>query len=235
MGVINTEKPVAVVVAFGGGTAIKLANFLSEQGIPILGTSADAIDLAEDRERFEELCEKLKIKRPKGLTIMNTEEALAATKQLGYPVLLRPSYVLGGQNMIVAFNDADVKEYMKIILAQGIENPVLIDQYMMGTELEVDCICDGEDVLIPGIMEHIERTGIHSGDSIAVYPSWNLNDVLREKIINQSTDLALKLGTKSTRPMAHGHRQNPTQIPPTPSCTLRPIQASRCNLLSSCC
>ena len=196
MGVINTEKPVAVVVAFGGGTAIKLANFLSEQGIPILGTSADAIDLAEDRERFEELCEKLNIKRPKGLTVMNTDEALAATKKLGYPVLLRPSYVLGGQNMIVAFNDADVKEYMKIILAQGIENPVLIDQYMMGTELEVDCICDGEDVLIPGIMEHIERTGIHSGDSIAVYPSWNLNDVLREKIINQSTDLALKLGTK---------------------------------------
>ena len=196
MGVINTEKPIAVVVAFGGGTAIKLANFLSAQGIPILGTSADAIDLAEDRERFEELCEKLHINRPKGLTIMNTEEALAATKELGYPVLLRPSYVLGGQNMIVAFNDADVREYMKIILAQGIENPVLIDQYMQGIELEVDGICDGEDVLIPGIMEHIERTGIHSGDSIAVYPSWNLNDVLREKIINQSTDLALKLGTK---------------------------------------
>ncbi len=196
MGVINTEKPMAVVVAFGGGTAIKLANFLSDQGIPILGTSADAIDLAEDRERFEELCEKLQIKRPRGLTVMNAEEALAATKDLGYPVLLRPSYVLGGQNMIVAFNDDDVKEYMKIILAQGITNPVLIDQYMMGTELEVDCICDGKDVLIPGIMEHIERTGIHSGDSIAVYPSWNLNDVLREKIIVQSTDLALKLGTK---------------------------------------
>jgi len=196
MGVINTEKPIGVVVAFGGGTAIKLANFLSDQGIPILGTSADAIDLAEDRERFEELCEKLQIKRPRGLTIMNEEEALEATKDLGYPVLLRPSYVLGGQNMIVAFNDDDVKEYMKIILAQGITNPVLIDQYMMGTELEVDCICDGEDVLIPGIMEHIERTGIHSGDSIAVYPSWNLNDVLREKIITQSTDLALKLGTK---------------------------------------
>ena len=196
MGVINTEKPIAVVVAFGGGTAIKLANFLSDQGIPILGTSADAIDLAEDRERFEELCEKLQIKRPRGLTVMNTEEALNATKDLGYPVLLRPSYVLGGQNMIVAFNDDDVKEYMKIILAQGITNPVLIDQYMMGTELEVDCICDGKDVLIPGIMEHIERTGIHSGDSIAVYPSWNLNDVLREKIVTQSTDLALKLGTK---------------------------------------
>lgn len=196
MGVINTEKPVGVVVAFGGQTAIKLTKFLDSQGIRILGTSADSIDLAEDRERFEELCEKLHINRPKGLTIFTEEEALSATQRLGYPVLLRPSYVLGGQNMIIAFNDDDVKEYMKIILAQGIENPVLIDQYMMGTELEVDAICDGKDILIPGIMEHIERTGIHSGDSIAVYPSWNLNDILREKIINQSRELALALGTK---------------------------------------
>jgi len=196
MGVINTEKPVGVVVAFGGGTAIKLANFLADQGIKILGTSADAIDLAEDRERFDELCEKLQIKRPRGLTVLTEEEALNATKELGYPVLLRPSYVLGGQNMIIAFNDADVKEYMKIILAQGITNPILIDQYKMGTELEVDAICDGKDILIPGIMEHIERTGIHSGDSIAVYPSWNLNDVIREKIVRQSRELALALGTK---------------------------------------
>lgn len=196
MSVIHTEKPIGVVVAFGGGTAIKLANFLSDQGIRILGTSADAIDLAEDRERFEELCEKLHINRPKGLTIFTEQEALEATKKLGYPVLLRPSYVLGGQNMIIAFNDDDVKEYMKIILAQEIKNPVLIDQYMMGTELEVDAICDGKDILIPGIMEHIERTGIHSGDSIAVYPSWNLNDILKEKIVNQSRELALALGTK---------------------------------------
>ncbi len=196
MGVIATERPLGVVVAFGGGTAIKLANFLDSQGIRILGTSADAIDLAEDRERFDELCERLGIKRPKGLTVLTLDEALDATAKLGYPVLLRPSYVLGGQNMIVAFNDDDVREYMKIILSHGIENPILIDQYMMGIELEVDGICDGEDVLIPGIMEHIERTGIHSGDSIAVYPSWNLNDVLREKIVKQSQDLALKLGTK---------------------------------------
>ena len=196
MGVINTEKPIGVVVAFGGQTAIKLTKFLDSQGIKILGTSADSIDLAEDRERFEELCERLNINRPRGLTIFTEKEALEAASSLGYPVLLRPSYVLGGQNMIIAFNDSDVKEYMKIILAQGIENPVLIDQYMMGTELEVDAICDGEDILIPGIMEHIERTGIHSGDSIAVYPSWNLNDILREKIINQSRELALALGTK---------------------------------------
>lgn len=196
MGVIHTEKPIGVVVAFGGQTAIKLTKFLSLQGITILGTSADSIDLAEDRERFDELCERLEIKRPKGLTVLTLDEALDATSKLGYPVLLRPSYVLGGQNMIVAFNDDDVREYMKIILNQGIENPILIDQYMQGIELEVDGICDGEDVLIPGIMEHIERTGIHSGDSIAVYPSWNLNDVLREKIVKQSQDLALKLGTK---------------------------------------
>lgn len=196
MGVINTEKPIGVVVAFGGQTAIKLTKFLDSQGIRILGTSADSIDLAEDRERFEELCEKLGINRPKGLTVFTEKEALDAARTLGYPVLLRPSYVLGGQNMIIAFNDDDVTEYMRIILAQEIENPVLIDQYMMGTELEVDAICDGKDILIPGIMEHIERTGIHSGDSIAVYPSWNLNDILREKIISQSRELALALGTK---------------------------------------
>ena len=196
MGVISTEKPLGVVVAFGGQTAIKLTKFLDSQGIRILGTSADSIDVAEDRERFEDLCERLHINRPRGQTVFTTEQALASAEKIGYPILLRPSYVLGGQNMIIAFNDADVREYMAIILAQGIENPVLIDKYMMGTELEVDGICDGEDILIPGIMEHIERTGIHSGDSIAVYPSWNLNDILREKIIRQSKELALALGTK---------------------------------------
>ena len=170
MNVLKVEKPLGVVVAFGGGTAIKLAKFLDSQGIKILGTSADAIDLAEDRERFEELCERLKIKRPRGLTVFTEAEALEAAARISYPVLMRPSYVLGGQNMIIARNSADVKEYMKIILKAGIENPVLIDKYMEGKELEVDCICDGKDVLIPGIMEHIERTGIHSGDSIALYP-----------------------------------------------------------------
>jgi carbamoyl-phosphate synthase large subunit len=196
MSVYNTEHPIGVVVAFGGQTAIKLTKFLDSQGIKILGTSADSIDIAEDRERFEALCEKLKINKPRGESILTLNEALESANRISYPVLLRPSYVLGGQNMIIAFNDADVKEYMAIILAQGIENPVLIDKYMMGIELEVDAICDGKEILIPGIMEHIERTGIHSGDSIAVYPSWNLNDVLREKIINQSRELALALGTK---------------------------------------
>ena len=195
MNVLAVEKPLGVVVAFGGGTAIKLAKFLDSQGVKILGTSADAIDLAEDRERFEELCDRLNIKRPRGLTVFTEVEALEAAEKISYPVLMRPSYVLGGQNMIIARNSADVKEYMKIILRQGIENPVLIDKYMEGKELEVDCICDGEDVLIPGIMEHVERTGIHSGDSIAVYPG-QFTPEIEEKIIRQSTDLALALGTK---------------------------------------
>ena len=195
MNVLKVEKPLGVVVAFGGGTAIKLAKYLDSQGVKILGTSADAIDLAEDRERFEELCDRLNIKRPKGLTVFTEAEALEAAARITYPVLMRPSYVLGGQNMIIARNNADVKEYMKIILRGGIENPVLIDKYMEGKELEVDCICDGEDVLIPGIMEHVERTGIHSGDSIAVYPGTFTLEI-EQKIIRQSTDLALALGTK---------------------------------------
>ena len=196
MNVINVEKPLGVVVAFGGGTAIKLAKYLDEQGIKILGTSADAIDLAEDRERFDELCEKLEVNRPKGLTILTEVEALEAAAKLGYPVLMRPSYVLGGQNMIIARSSADIKEYMKIILAQKIENPILIDKYMEGMELEIDCICDGKDVLIPGIMQHVERTGIHSGDSIAVYPTYSFTQEMTDIVVKKSTDMALALGTQ---------------------------------------
>ena len=196
MGIIQTEKPFGVVVAFGGQTAIKLTKFLDDSGVNILGTSYDAIDMAEDRERFDELLEKHNIARAKGVTVMTCEEALDAANTIGYPVLLRPSYVLGGQNMIIAFNDADVKEYMAIILAQEIENPILIDKYLMGTELEVDAICDGEDILIPGIMEHIERAGVHSGDSIAVYPAWNVSDQMTETIIKSTRNLALSLKTK---------------------------------------
>lgn len=196
MGIIKTEKPYGVVVAFGGQTAIKLTKFLDESGVNILGTSYDAIDMAEDRERFDELLEKYNIARARGVTVMTLDEALSAADQIGYPVLLRPSYVLGGQNMIIAFNDADVKEYMAIILAQEIENPILIDKYLMGTELEVDAICDGEEILIPGIMEHIERAGVHSGDSIAVYPAWNVTDKMTETIIESTRNLALSLRTK---------------------------------------
>lgn len=196
MNIIKVEKPIGVVVAFGGQTAIKLTKFLDENGIKILGTSAESIDIAEDRERFDELLEKFGIRRPKGTSVMTLDEALAAADRLGYPVLLRPSYVIGGQNMTIAYTDDDVKQYMAIILAQGIENPVLVDKYMMGTELEVDCISDGKDVLIPGIMEHIERAGVHSGDSIAVYPPYNLNDMMLGKICDISQKLALSLGTK---------------------------------------
>jgi carbamoyl-phosphate synthase large subunit len=196
MNIIRVEKPVGVVVAFGGQTAIKLTKYLDANGVKILGTPPDAIDAAEDRERFDELLEQLHIKRPEGFTVMTTEEALEIANRISYPVLMRPSYVLGGQNMIIAFNDDDIKEYMAIILEQGIENPVLIDKYLMGTELEIDAICDGEEILIPGIMEHIERTGIHSGDSIAVYPAWNVSDHLIERIIECSKQLAVALKTK---------------------------------------
>ena len=196
MSIIATEQPWGVVVAFGGQTAIKLTKAMSEAGVRILGTGADSIDAAEDRERFDALLEKLQIKRPQGFTVMTCEEALKVAQRIGYPVLMRPSYVLGGQNMIIAFNDDDIKEYMDIILAQNIENPVLIDKYLMGTEVEVDAICDGEDILIPGIMEHIERAGIHSGDSIAVYPAWNVLDPMTERIVDCSRRLALSLETK---------------------------------------
>ena len=196
MNIIKAENPIGVVVAFGGQTAIKLTKFLDENGIKILGTSAESIDIAEDRERFDELLESFGISRPKGESVMTIDEAKNVAHRLEYPVLLRPSYVIGGQNMTIAYTDDDVEQYMRLILQQGIENPVLVDKYMMGTELEVDCISDGMDVLIPGIMEHIERAGVHSGDSIAVYPPYNLNDRMLERICEVSEKLALSLKTQ---------------------------------------
>ncbi len=191
--IVQTEQPYGVVVQFGGQTAINLTRYLSDMGVKILGTTADDIDAAEDRERFDELLAKCSIPRPAGLTVMNTEEALAAAKQLGYPVLMRPSYVLGGQNMIIAHSDKDIVEYMAIIMSHMIENPVLIDKYMMGTEVEVDAICDGTDFLIPGIMEHVERAGIHSGDSISIYPAQNLNQKVTDTIVRYTGLLAKEL------------------------------------------
>ncbi|MCD8002466.1 MAG: carbamoyl-phosphate synthase large subunit [Clostridia bacterium] len=196
MNIIKVEHPVGVVVAFGGQTAIKLTSFLDRMGIKILGTSAEGIDVAEDREKFDALLEGIGITRPKGAAVMTTEEAVAAAENLGYPVLLRPSYVIGGQNMQIIRTEDDVRRYMERILESGIENPVLVDKYMMGTELEVDCISDGKDVLIPGIMEHIERSGVHSGDSIAVYPPYSLSDDMVEIISDRTKKLALALGTK---------------------------------------
>ena len=196
MDIIDAEKPVGVVVAFGGQTAIKLTKYLDEHGIPILGTSAESIDMAEDRERFDSLLEQFHIKRPRGCGVTGMQGALDAAHELGYPVLLRPSYVIGGQNMVIAHNDEEVRRYMEVILSGKIENPVLVDQYLMGKELEVDVISDGTDVLIPGIMQHIERTGVHSGDSIAVYPPFSISDRMRRTIIDCSEKLALSLKTK---------------------------------------
>ena len=194
--VLDLEKPVGVVVAYGGQTAIKLTRYLQGRGAPILGTSADGIDTAEDRERFEALLEALGIQRPAGTTVTTYAQARLAAKRLGYPVLVRPSYVLGGQNMSIAFGEEDLQEFMEIILAEGIDSPVLIDKYLQGIELEVDAICDGADILIPGIMEHVERTGIHSGDSIAVYPAIHLDDEIVTRIIDCTKKLALALNTR---------------------------------------
>ena len=192
--ILETEKPWACVVQFGGQTAIKLTKHLTELGVKLLGTPADAIDEAEDRERFDELLERCGIPRPKGHTVFTTEQALAAGSELGYPVLLRPSYVLGGQNMIIAYGPDDVTEYMAIIAEHtDMENPVLVDKYLMGTECEVDAICDGEDYLIPGMMEHVERAGIHSGDSISVYPPRTLSPRIKQMMVEYTGRLAKEL------------------------------------------
>ena len=196
MNIIKVENPIGVVVAFGGQTAIRLTGYLDSHGVRILGTSAEGIDIAEDRERFDALLEKYAIKRPRGCGVMTEAEAEAAAEALGYPVLLRPSYVIGGQNMTIVHDAEHLKRYMRRILENKIENPVLVDKYMMGSELEVDVISDGENVLIPGVMQHIERAGVHSGDSIAVYPPYNISDIMMHRIIECSEKLALSLGTK---------------------------------------
>lgn len=196
MHIIEVERPVGVVVAFGGQTAIKLTKFLDAQGVKILGTSAESIDMAEDREQFDALLERFSIKRPQGRAVQSLKQALSAAGELGYPVLLRPSYVIGGQNMVIAHNEAEVCRYMEPILTNGNGEPILVDQYLQGRELEVDVISDGTDVLIPGVMQHIERTGVHSGDSIAVYPPFNINDRLLKTIVDCSEKLALSLKTK---------------------------------------
>ena len=221
--IIETEKPYGVVVQFGGQTAIKLTRHLSEMGVKILGTSADMIDAAEDRERFDEVLEKCGIMRPKGHTVMTTEEAIKAAEELGYPVLLRPSYVLGGQNMIIAHSRADVIEYMGIITSHMIENPVLIDKYMMGTEVEVDAICDGEDFLIPGIMEHIERAGVHSGDSISIYPAQHLSERIKKIIVEYTRKLAKELhviGLVNIQYVVYNHEVYVIEVNPRSSRTV---------------
>lgn len=193
LSVLALEQPVGVVTAFGGQTAIRLARTIEEAGYQLLGATADSIDLAEDRERFDALLESLQIERPRGCTVNTLDEAREAVRTLGLPVLVRPSYVLGGQNMNIAFEESDVLAFMQNILADGIDSPVLIDQYIRGTEIEVDAICDGTDILIPGIMEHIERTGVHSGDSIAICPPVHIDDEMRRKILTDTKKICLGL------------------------------------------
>ena len=191
--VVNIEKPDGAVVQFGGQTAIKLTEALMKMGVPILGTSAENVDAAEDRELFDAILEECQIPRPKGQTVFTAAEGIRAANELGYPVLVRPSYVLGGQGMQIAINDEDVEKYIGIINRYAQEHPILVDKYLVGKEIEVDAVCDGEDILIPGIMEHIERAGIHSGDSISVYPAPSLNDKVKATITDYTAKLARSL------------------------------------------
>ena len=191
--IVNLEKPDGAVVQFGGQTAIKLTEALMKMGVPILGTSAENVDAAEDRELFDEILEKCGIPRPSGHTVFTAEEAKKAANELGYPVLVRPSYVLGGQGLQIAINDEDVDEFIGIINRIAQEHPILVDKYLVGKEIEVDAVCDGEDILIPGIMEHIERAGIHSGDSISVYPAQSLDDHVKATIVDYTRKLAQSL------------------------------------------
>ena len=193
LNIIEKEKPEGVILQFGGQTAIKLAKFLDEKNIPILGTDFNDIDAAEDREKFDELLEKLNINRPKGIAVWSTEEGVKHASEIGYPVLVRPSYVLGGQGMEITYNEAKLKAYLDSAFERDSKNPVLIDKYLVGREIEVDAICDKEDVLIPGIMEHLERAGVHSGDSITMYPSQNISDDIKAKILDYTKRISLEL------------------------------------------
>ncbi|MBU3839599.1 MAG: carbamoyl-phosphate synthase large subunit, partial [Candidatus Ruminococcus intestinipullorum] len=191
--IVDIEKPDGAVVQFGGQTAIKLTEALMKMGVPILGTSAENVDKAEDRELFDAILEECEIPRPTGGTVFTAEEAKEVANRLGYPVLVRPSYVLGGQGMQIAINDHDIDEFIGIINRIAQDHPILVDKYLQGKEIEVDAVCDGEDILIPGIMEHIERAGIHSGDSISVYPAQSLTQKAKEKIAEYTRRLAKSL------------------------------------------
>ena len=191
--IVRLEKPDGAVVQFGGQTAIKLTESLMKMGVPILGTKAEDVDAAEDRELFDKILEETEIPRAAGGTVYTAEEAKEVANRLGYPVLVRPSYVLGGQGMQIALNDEEIEEFMAVINQYAQEHPILVDKYLMGKELEVDAVCDGTDILIPGIMEHIERTGVHSGDSISVYPAPTISEKVRETIAEYSRRLAKAL------------------------------------------
>ena len=194
--IVNIEKPDGAVVQFGGQTAIKLTESLMKMGVPILGTKAEDVDAAEDRELFDKILEDTQIPRAAGGTVYTAEEAKAVANRLGYPVLVRPSYVLGGQGMQIAISDKEIEEFMEIINRIAQDHPILVDKYLQGKELEVDAVCDGTDILIPGIMEHIERTGVHSGDSISVYPAHTITTKVKETITEYTRRLAKALHVK---------------------------------------
>ncbi|MCX7951022.1 MAG: carbamoyl-phosphate synthase (glutamine-hydrolyzing) large subunit [Clostridiales bacterium] len=196
LNIIEKEKPCGVILQFGGQTAIKLAKFLSSKGINILGTSSEQIDIAEDREKFDELLEKLNIKRPRGKAVWNIEDGINVAEKLGYPVLVRPSYVLGGQGMEITKNEQELKYYLTSAFERDSKNPILIDKYLQGKEIEVDAISDGENILIPGIMEHLERAGVHSGDSITMYPSQNVDEDIKAKIVDYTKKISKAIGIK---------------------------------------
>ncbi|NLX01573.1 MAG: carbamoyl-phosphate synthase large subunit [Syntrophomonadaceae bacterium] len=196
MNIIDEEQPEGVIVQFGGQTAINLANPLSKSGVNIMGTSNDSIDRAEDRERFDSMVEKLGIPRPPGKSVFSVEDGVKVADAIGYPVLVRPSYVLGGRAMEIVYNEEEIRQYMKTAVKVTSEHPVLVDKYLLGKEIEVDAVADGTEVLIPGIMQHIERAGVHSGDSMAVFPAYDLSPQIKDKVVDYTTKLALELEVK---------------------------------------
>jgi carbamoyl-phosphate synthase large subunit len=222
-GIVDREKPYGAIVQFGGQTAIKLTQALADMGVRILGTSPQSMDAAEDRGLFDDVLERAGIPRPEARMVRSGEEAVKAANELIYPVLVRPSYVLGGKGMEIAYEDADITEYMKIINMEKQEHPILVDKYMVGREIEVDAICDGEDILIPGIMEHLERAGVHSGDSISIYPTVTLDERLKAEIVDYTKRLVKELaivGTVNIQYVIHNDRVYVIEVNPRSSRTV---------------
>jgi len=196
MNIVNFEQPEGVIASLGGQTAINLAEPLTSRGVKIIGTNVDAIEKAENRDSFEKIMEELKIPQPNGTAVTNIEDGIRAAKKIGYPVLVRPSYVLGGRAMQIVSNEESLKIYLKTAVEVDEDKPVLVDKYILGKECEVDAVCDGKDVFVPGIMEHVERTGIHSGDSISVYPSFSLSQKVKDIILDYTKRLGIGIGIK---------------------------------------
>ena len=194
MNIIELEKPEGIVAALGGQTAINLAEPLAKLGVKIIGTDVEAIEKAENRDAFERVMKKLKLLQPRGEAVTNIEDGIKVAKEIGYPVLVRPSYVLGGRAMQIVGNQKALEKYLKTAVEINKKQPVLVDKYIVGKELEVDAVCDGKDVFVPGIMEHVEKTGIHSGDSISIYPTFSVSEQAKQKILDYTVKLGLGIG-----------------------------------------